>query len=191
MWWCLVLHSISIPNPQGAGRYTIYLLSDQYARSTYVFWQNLKSPCLLTIFQPLTMFTALTKTWFREQCDDAEVNIDGYRIFRQERNSQMTRNWGRENSGAALYIRNDLVGSAEVARNFSSGVIGMIGVKLKNQNLLIVVIYRQPHTNTNENDFTSGEYNQVTVALRRTLASLESHSPDIIFCGDFNLYNIV
>ena len=68
----------------------------------------------------------------------------------------------------------------------------MIGVKLKIPNLLIVVIYRQPDTNTNGHRSTSAQYNQPTASLRRrSLASLESPSLDIIFCSDFKLTNIM
>ena len=72
-------------------------------------------------------FTVLTEAKLRDQ-NDAEVNIDDYTIFCQDRNRQKTRNRGRESCGVALNICNDLAGSAEVVLNFSSGV------KLKNLN---------------------------------------------------------
>ena len=131
------------------------------------------------------LFAAVTETWLRDH-RDAELNIDGYTLFRQDRN-RTRKSRGRESGGVALYIRDDVSGTAEVILNFSSGVIEMIGVQLKRPNLVIIAIYRQPDDLTRGNRSTSVQFARATAALRRTLGNLNQPMPDTIFCGDFNL----
>ena len=56
------------------------------------------------------MFAALTETWLQEHLD-AEISIDGYTIFRQDRVRQ--RNKGRNSGGVAPYLRNDIAANAQ------------------------------------------------------------------------------
>ena len=51
------------------------------------------------------MFVILTETWLREQ-KDAEIAIEGYVSFRQDRKRPRRRR-GRDSGGVAIYLRED------------------------------------------------------------------------------------
>ena len=54
----------------------------------------------------------LTETWLRDHLD-AELCIDGYTIFRTDRDRKKKRR-GRNSGGVAVYIRNDVSNKAEI-----------------------------------------------------------------------------
>lgn len=131
------------------------------------------------------LYAAVTETWLRDQ-KEAEIDIDGYKIIRQDRARPRNRR-GRDSGGVALYLRDDIAGTAEVALEYSSGVIEMLGVQIKDPNLLILVIYRQPDDRVGGHRSTSVQFSRALAALRRTLSSLPSPNPDVVLCGDLNL----
>lgn len=87
-----------------------------------------------------------------------------------------------------LYVRNDLAATAEPPIiKYSSGVIEIVGVQLKNPNLVIVVIYRQPDDIMGGHRSTSVEFGKAIAELRRVMRNLDTPTPNITLCGDFNL----
>ena len=133
------------------------------------------------------LFAALTETWLQEHLD-AEINIDGYTIFRQDRVLQ--RHKGRNSGGVALYLRNDIAANAQPLLNYSNGVVETLGLQIKSQNFVIIVLYRQPDDSIGGHRSTNAEFTQALEVIKKALAGLPSPSPDIVLCGDFNLPHI-
>ena len=60
---------------------------------------------------------ALTETWLKEHTD-AELEIDGYTLFRQDRKRQRGKR-GRDSGGVAVYIMNDLAADMVTVASYS------------------------------------------------------------------------
>ena len=75
------------------------------------------------------IFFVLTETWLTESHLAAEVNINGYSIFRQDRQRRKVKS-GRDSGGVAVYIRDDCAIGAESVFNFSNGVIDSLAISL-------------------------------------------------------------
>ena len=54
------------------------------------------------------LFIALTETWLRDHLD-AEVNVDVYKLFRQDRVRVRFNRKGRDGGGTACYLKNYLL----------------------------------------------------------------------------------
>ena len=132
------------------------------------------------------LFFALTETWLRDQLD-AEINIDGYHIFRSDCCTTRTRGKGRDRGGAALYLRNDVVPLTETVLQFSNGAVEALGLHIKQKNILIFVVYRRPDDSGGENRSTSRQFREAINEIRSTLSQLQAPYPEVIMCGDFNL----
>ena len=65
----------------------------------------------------------------KEDISDAEVKIDGFTIFRGDRNS-------RNRGGTAIYLRDDL--KAKFAHKFCNKVVQYVIVKVKKLDLIII-----------------------------------------------------
>ena len=127
---------------------------------------------------------ALTETWLKGHTQ-AELNIDGYRLFRSDRKGrQYTR--GRFSGGAALYMRSDISATAEQLLTFSNGVVEALVVHSERENLMIVVLYRQPDSQNGPHPSTSYELSQALNKIQSVINSVEG-TPNIIMCGDFNI----
>ena len=133
------------------------------------------------------LFMALTETWLGEHLD-AEIEIEGFSIFRQDRHRQRSRR-GRNSGGVAVYIRNDIASEMEIILDYSSGVIEIIGLYSKAKNLLLLVVYRQPDDIAGGHRSTSKEFKPALCKLGEVLSTY-SQMPDILLCGDFNLPHV-
>ena len=109
-------------------------------------------------------FMALTETWLREHTD-AELTIDGYTLFRQDRKRQRSKK-GRDSGGVAVYMRNDIAADMVTVASYSNGVIEMIGLYSKAKNLLLLVMYRQP-------DDIVGGHRSTNIEFKQALGELE------------------
>ena len=69
---------------------------------------------------------ALTETWLAGHTD-AELYIDGYTLFRQDRKRFGNRK-GRNSGGVAVYMRKDIAADMETILGYSNGVIEIIGL---------------------------------------------------------------
>ena len=79
----------------------------------------------------------LTETWLNDGILDAEVTMDGYNLFRGDRE-------GRARGGSALYLREYLNGRK--CKSFSNGVVDYVVVTSKVMDAVFVSIYRPPDT---------------------------------------------
>ena len=132
------------------------------------------------------LFAAVTETWLGEH-KDAEINIEGYTIFRQDRLRKKTSNRGRNSGGVAFYLRNDIAGSSNLEIQYSDGVIEVLGIFVKSKNLLHINLYRQPDDPKGGHRSGSPEFKKTLSILKETLEKFQSPTPDVILCGDFNL----
>ena len=131
------------------------------------------------------LFMALTETWLREH-NDAELQVDGYTLFRQDR-QRLNRRRGRDSGGVAVYLRDDMAADVEPVIGFSNGVNEILGLYSKSKSLLLVVIYRQPDDIVGGHRSTHTEFRQVLVKLTEVLSTISSPMPEVLVCGDFNL----
>ena len=132
------------------------------------------------------LFMAVTETWLHHH-KDAEVRVDGYKIFRCDRKRIKRKSRGRLSGGTACYVRNDIACAMEIMVNFSNGVVELLGLYSKVKNIYIAVIYRQPDDVSGGHRSTEKELGAALDALQKSLAELPTPAPNIVFCGDFNI----
>ena len=135
------------------------------------------------------LFMALTETWLSEHVD-AELTVEGYTLFRQDRKRQKKRK-GRDSGGVAVYVRDDLAADMVTVASYSNGVIEFLGLYSKTKNLLLLVMYRQPDDIIGGHRSTQIEFKQALSKLEETLSSKNNPVPEVILCGDFNLPHAV
>ena len=129
---------------------------------------------------------ALTETWLLHH-KEAELHIEGYQLFRCDRKRIRKTTRGRLSGGAACYVKSDLASTMEISVKFSNGVVEILGLYSKVHNLYIAVIYRQPDDSTGGHRSTEVEFNNALEKLHKSLSKLPTPTPNIIFCGDFNM----
>ena len=134
------------------------------------------------------LFIALTETWLNEH-KNAEMLINGYTLFRQDRRRERCRR-GRNSGGVAVYMKSDIAADMETVINFSNGVVEVLGLYSKTKNLLLLVLYRQPDDVISGHRSIHLEFKQAVNKLREALSLTASPTPDILFCGDFNLPHV-
>ena len=83
----------------------------------------------------------LTETWLSQDILDAEVNLEGYNLFRGDR-------IGRTRGGAAIYLKERLNG--RLSKAFSNGVVDCVVATSKVLDSVFVSLYRPPDTKLQE-----------------------------------------
>ncbi len=131
------------------------------------------------------LFAMVTETWLRDQLD-AEIDIEGYTIFRSDCKRPRKRR-GRDTGGAAIYVREDIAASAEPVLKFSNGTVDILCVYIKAECLLLCSIYRQTDDTKHGWPSLLPELTQGITRLRKCLNELPKPTPTIIIGGDFNL----
>ena len=145
-----------------------------------------KIPFIKEIITPeKQLFFGLSETWLKSH-NDAELQIDGYTIFRCDSVRKKKSNRGRLTGGVAVYIRNDIACSCEIISSHSSPAVQALCLYSKVENLAIAVIYRQPDNSANGHPSTPADFKKALNQLKIDLLKLNP-TPDIIFGGDFNL----
>ena len=129
---------------------------------------------------------ALTETWLKGHTQ-AELNIEGYKLYRADRKGRKhTR--GRYSGGAALYLRGDIADTTEKVLDYSNGVVETLAVYSERENLVVCVIYRQPDDPVGQHQSKAYQLSQAISKIENMLEELQG-TPNIIFCGDFNIPN--
>ena len=95
---------------------------------------------------------------------------------------------GRNSGGVAVYMKSDIATDMETVINFSNGVVEVLGLYSKTKNLLLLVLYRQPDDVTRGHCSIHLEFKHAVNKLREALTA--SPTPDILFCGGFNLPHV-
>ena len=88
------------------------------------------------------IFFGLTETWLETHLD-AEVSIESYQLFRQDRPSRNNKK-GRHVGGVALYIHESWGPEATPVLKFSNDAVDILCVLVPSRNVFISIIYRQP-----------------------------------------------
>ena len=123
-----------------------------------------------------SLILSLTESHINESILDAEIAINGYDIFKRNRQA------GIRKGGIITYIRNDIAVSAKELASGSIGMIEYLCIYIKDINVLLVTVYRPPENN-------SQYFTQVLRNIDNCIKNLESY-PSIIFTGDMNLPNL-
>ena len=124
---------------------------------------------------------------------DAELYIDGYSLFRNDRmrrKSKSTRSSGR----VGIYIRYDRAISAETIFSFTNGVIESLEIPVMSLNIIFLVTYRLPDNCTKTKDgkssgiqhqSTSKEFKAYLDELQKLLVSPPTPTPRHSIHGRF------
>ena len=136
------------------------------------------------------LFIALTETWLRDHLD-AEVNIEGYKLFRQDRLRPKLNRRGRDGGGTACYLKNEVAAGTDTIINFSNEAIEVLGLHIKVKNLILIILYRQPDNRAGGHPSTHVHFKEALDILHEAFMQLPNPTPDIIMCGDFNLPHAV
>ena len=120
-------------------------------------------------------FVAVAETWLKPHIADAQLCIDGYNIFRGDRNF-------KKNGGVLLYIHNDII--IDSSSSYDDGICnGVICISRKSK-CFICCIYRPP--NSGEDSFSRLlKFIDNFMAVHDPINKLHNY----IF-GDFNLPQI-
>ena len=76
------------------------------------------------------LFIALTETWLKDHLD-AEVNVQGYKLFRQDRTTTKIKRKGRDGGGTACYLKTEIAAGADTIINFSNEAVDVLGLHSK------------------------------------------------------------
>ena len=85
------------------------------------------------------MFILLTETWLKDH-KDAELFIEDYQLLRTDRKRIKKSSRGRDSGGVACYIRNDIAPSFEIILQYTDGVIEILCIYSKTENLILGVV---------------------------------------------------
>lgn len=133
-------------------------------RSLLPSYQNIKEIILSNNFDAFT----ICETWLNETISNEYLNIDGFQIYRIDRNTR--------GGGVLIFIKN----------NFRSEVINIqgnfceqlwINIQTKNKNIALGIIYKPPNQ----------EINNFLIAFEESLSIIFPTVDEIICCGDFNI----
>ena len=86
------------------------------------------------------LFMAITETWPSNH-KDGELQVDGYKLFRGDRKRVKRTSRGRYSGGVGCYVRIDLACTMEVMLNFSNGVVELLTLYSRVNNLLFFIYY--------------------------------------------------
>nr|XP_053638194.1 uncharacterized protein LOC128692903 [Cherax quadricarinatus]XP_053638195.1 uncharacterized protein LOC128692903 [Cherax quadricarinatus]XP_053638196.1 uncharacterized protein LOC128692903 [Cherax quadricarinatus]XP_053638197.1 uncharacterized protein LOC128692903 [Cherax quadricarinatus]XP_053638199.1 uncharacterized protein LOC128692903 [Cherax quadricarinatus]XP_053638200.1 uncharacterized protein LOC128692903 [Cherax quadricarinatus] len=117
-----------------------------------------------------SLFAAFTETHAKDYFD-SEIWIPGYNLFKCDRKN-------RQQGGVDLYIKESLI-CTEIL-NTTNDVVEVLTIKIENQNLVIVLVYKPP-------DATSQQLKEQLSKIDSCLDNFPAPSPNILLLGDFNL----
>ena len=115
---------------------------------------------------------AITESWANSSVMDAELALDGFRMFRKDRERDVEQMGG----GVLLYIRNNIVVSElNEYRDRKCEAVWVRANGVKGRRICIGVCYRSPSANDEEND-----------ALLKMIRSVAEKEKSLLLVGDFN-----
>ena len=124
----------------------------------------------------------MSETWLHPLFDDSILYINGYTIFRQDRQTLTNSNNIKKGGGVCLYIKNNLNANSTHLTDFfaSNDDIECQWIELINTNQRNIVIcnaYRPPQ----------GDVDNFISFLETCLENLDLSTRDIFIMGDFNV----
>lgn len=141
------------------------------------------------LYEKKQIFIGLSETWLQDH-KDAEISIPNYKLFRVDSKRKKKSNRGRINGGVAIYLREDVAATFNPILQYTDGVIQILCIYSKAENLVIGVVYRQPDDKERNNRSTASQYKRAMNAFKETIIALAHPTPEILLGGDFNLPHI-
>ena len=114
-------------------------------------------------------FFALTETHLKSRHFDAEVNVDGYNIFRADRIK-------RHQGGSAVYVHKSLAVTKSLS--YSNSFCETAGIFIQPLNLVVFSVYRPPAA--------AQAYFEESISKMQDFIN-QLDSPEVLVLGDFNL----
>ena len=118
-----------------------------------------------------TFLMNFTETWLKKEIQDDK--IPGFTIFRSDRTSKKKKKGG----GAAIYLKNGY--EAELLMSYQIESCEVVAIKIKEINIINIVIYRPPDTNLIT-------FRKVIDKIKHKLAVMDAPEPTVLITGDFN-----
>ena len=125
----------------------------------------------------------LTETWLKSQ-KDAEVGIDCFQVFCEDR-KRKKKGCRCRLSGASVH--DDLASCKEKYIDYLNGIVEILGLYSRTDNLFLAIVYRRPDDVIGGNRSTEVEFKPALDKLSKTLSEIGDPEPIMIICGDFNL----
>jgi hypothetical protein len=120
-------------------------------------------------------FLSLTETWLSDVVPDSLASLDGYTIYRNDRNH-------KKGGGVCIYVSNELLSDNEVIPivTNTSGIDSLF-LQVHNQswNFILGCVYRPPSSNINDD-----------CTLLDVLGELTPRHDKVFVFGDFNMPDI-
>jgi hypothetical protein len=120
-------------------------------------------------------FLSLTETWLSDVVPDSLVSLDGYTIYRNDRNH-------KKGGGVCIYVSNELLSENEVIPIVTNTPgIESLFLQVHNQswNFILGCVYRPPSSNINDD-----------CTLLDVLGELTTRHDKVFVFGDFNMPDI-
>ena len=147
-----------------------------YSRSSHKLQQFTEE--IINNSEPV--FISGCETWLKPHITNAQVNIPGYQIVRQDR---LTRSRG----GVILYVKDGLPVSK--AESFDDGTCAAVICLVKSINTIIASVYRPPPSHGHSLSDSVSFINLLSFLQDNIDKTNNGHS-DIIVTGDFNFPNL-
>ena len=116
---------------------------------------------------------ALCESHLRDEILDAEIRMEGYRIFRSDRQS------GIKKGGVIMYLRDDFGADVKILSSGSTGEVEWLALKSQRRRLVLITIYRPPTCSTQA-------FRKALEEIQNALDMLSAPQPTIIMTGDLN-----
>ena len=120
------------------------------------------------------VIVALMESHLRAEIKDAEIQMEGFNIFRADRTE------GMRKGGVIIYIREDLCTEVIVSSSGSNGVVEWLTLLLKPQNIVFTCLYRPPSCNKTK-------FDEVLNNIAGEVDAIGPPNPNQNICDDFNL----
>ena len=114
---------------------------------------------------------SFTESHLNENILDAEINIKGFELYRQDRKEA-------SKGGIVTYIKETISPMAKIVTAGSKGQVEYLCIYFKDKDLLFITIYRPPADNHRD-------FSEVLRCINECIDSLP-RTPSIILTGDFN-----
>jgi exonuclease III len=111
----------------------------------------------------------LTETWLDESICDNDIMIDGYTLFRKDREGR--------GGGVAIYVRNDVnfIDKSVTLKNDIEAVLIEVVTKTNDPNILLSCLYRPPNSST-----------EIFDNIVDYIEALFSQGKEVVLLGDLN-----
>ena len=116
---------------------------------------------------------ALTESHLHKNINDSEINIDGYSIFRADRNE------GRKKGGVITYVHNSAIAQCKLLLARSNSFVEFTMLHFSKLQLIFITIYRPPLC-------PKELFEQFLINIKNKLEEFVSPLPNIVITGDLN-----